>query len=148
MTGYRRAWGARLAVVVAGAAIAGSSSMSMASTAAEPPTAQPPSTSAVRISADPIAGAAAGAAQTVRVTIPPVMVGQLTRTADGSLAVPVLIAAGAPPGLAYLDPPTPGCSWRLVPGEVARVHCPVADRNRERALVVVLDDGRTIARQM
>lgn len=144
MTEHRRVWAARAAVVVAGAAIVGSSSMSMASTAAEPPTTQPPSTSAARISADPIAGAA----QTVRVTIPPVMIGQLTRTADGSLAVPVLIAAGGPPGLAYLDPPTPGCSWRLVPGEVARVHCAVADRNRERALVVVLDDGRTFARRL
>lgn len=148
MTGYRREWAARAAVIVVGAAIVGSSSMSTASTAAEPRTAQPPSTAAARISADPIAGAAAGAAQTVRVTIPPVMVGQLTRTADGSLAVPVLIAAGGPAGLAYLDPPTPGCSWRLVPGEVIRVHCAAADRNQERTLVVVLDDGRTVARRV
>ena len=148
MTGYRRAWAARLAVVVTGAALVGSSSMSTASTAAEPPAPEPPSTSAALVSAGTLGIAAVGASQTLRVKIPEAMVGRRTPTADGSLEVPVLIAAGGPAGRAYVDPATTGCAWRLVPGVVTWVHCAAADRNQVRALVVVLDDGRTIARRL
>jgi hypothetical protein len=149
MTGSRRAWAARVTVAVACAAIVGSSSMSTASIAAEPlPEEMPLAATAERVTVGPVTVRSAGASQTLRVTIPEVMVGPRTRTADGTLDVPVLIAAGGPAGRVYVDPQATGCSWRLVPGEVTRVRCAAADRNRVRVLVVVLDDGRTLARRM
>lgn len=123
--------------------------MSTTSIAAEaPPVPMPPGTAVEQVSARPVAVTAAGASQTLRVTVPEVMVGTPSRTSGGGIAVPVLIAAGGPGGRVSVDPPSTGCSWRLAPGEVTWVRCAASGRNRERVLVVVLDDGRTLARRL